>query len=72
MEDKHSTDFEPPAPPYSLWVCMSIHPEGESCSDLGRVLVLNDPPVLTVGLLRASTPPTSDLLLLLRALGVSV
>jgi hypothetical protein len=23
---------------------MSIHPDGESCSDLGRVLVLNDPP----------------------------
>ncbi len=23
---------------------MSIHPEGKSCSDLGRVLVLNDPP----------------------------
>ena len=24
-------------------VCMSIHTEGKSCSDLGRVLVLNDP-----------------------------
>lgn len=23
---------------------MSINPDGESCSDLGRVLVLNDPP----------------------------
>ena len=23
---------------------MSIHPEGKSCSDIGRVLVLNDPP----------------------------
>ena len=23
---------------------MSIHPEGKSCGDLGRVLVLNDPP----------------------------
>ena len=23
---------------------MSIHPAGKSCSDLGRVLVLNDPP----------------------------
>jgi len=25
-------------------VCISFHPECESCSDLGRVLVLNDPP----------------------------
>jgi len=25
-------------------VCMSIHPEGQSCSHLSRVLVLNDPP----------------------------
>jgi hypothetical protein len=24
---------------------MSIHPEGKACSDLGRVLVLNDLPV---------------------------
>ena len=23
---------------------MGLHPEGKSCSDLGRVLVLNDPP----------------------------
>jgi len=25
-------------------VCMSIHPKGKPCSDLGRVLILNDPP----------------------------
>ena len=24
---------------------MSIHPEGKTCPDLGRVLVVNDPPV---------------------------
>ena len=31
----------PPPPPR---VCVSIQPEDNSCSDLGRVLVLNDPP----------------------------
>ena len=30
-------------PSTSPRVCMGMHPEGESCSDLGRVLVLNDP-----------------------------
>ena len=25
-------------------LCVRIHPEGEACSDLGRVLVVNDPP----------------------------
>ena len=29
-------------------VCMSIHAEGESWSDLGRVLVLSDPPARTI------------------------
>ena len=24
---------------------MSIHPEGKTCSDIGPVLILNDPPV---------------------------
>jgi len=42
----HSTDIAshqfPPHPPH---VYLSIHPAGESCSDLGRVLVLDDPPV---------------------------
>jgi len=28
----------------SLRVCISTHPQGMSCSDLGGVLVLNDPP----------------------------
>jgi hypothetical protein len=40
-ENKRSTDVEFTPPPPRL--CMSIHPEGESCSDLGRLLVLNDP-----------------------------
>ena len=41
VENKHSSDDgSPPPPPH---VCMSIHTEGKSCSDLGRVLVLNDP-----------------------------
>ena len=29
----------------SLGVCMSIHPEGESCSHIGRMLVPDDLPV---------------------------
>ena len=40
-ENKHPTGVESHPPPSH--VCMSIHPEGKSCSDLGRVLVLNDP-----------------------------
>ena len=42
LRTKHSTDVESPPPPPR--VCMSIHPEGKSCSDLRGVLVLNDPP----------------------------
>ena len=42
IENKHSTDAEyPPHPPRG---CMSIHPERVSRSDVGRDLVLNDPP----------------------------
>jgi len=41
IQNQRSTDSEYPAPPPG--VCMSIHPEGKSCSDLGRVLDLNDP-----------------------------
>jgi hypothetical protein len=42
--NKHSTDVEfPPPPPPPPRVCMSIHPESKSCSDLSRVLVRNDP-----------------------------
>ena len=34
--NKHSIDVESPhPPPYTLRVCMSIHPEGKSCSNLG-------------------------------------
>jgi hypothetical protein len=42
LENNHSNpDVDsPPRPPR---VCMSITLEGGSCSDLGRVLVLNDP-----------------------------
>jgi len=36
----HSTDAEPPP---LLRVC--VHPEGETCSELSRALVLNDPGV---------------------------
>jgi hypothetical protein len=35
--------------PITPRVCMSIHPEGKSCSNLGRVLVLNDPRTRTRG-----------------------
>jgi len=41
VENNHFTDFEYPPPPPR--VCMSIQPEGKSCTDLGRVFVLNDP-----------------------------
>jgi len=44
VENKHSTDVDyPPSLPCIPRVCTRIHPEGKSCSDLGRVLVLNDP-----------------------------
>ena len=37
IENEHSTDVEPhPLPPHH---CMSIQPQGESCLDIGRVLV---------------------------------
>lgn len=38
--NQHSTDIESTPPPCVL---MSIHSEGKSCSDPGRILVLNDP-----------------------------
>ena len=41
IENKHSTDVKHPSSPPR--VCMNIHCEGKACSDLGRVLVLNDP-----------------------------
>jgi len=40
----------PPPPPH---VCMSVDTEGETCSNLGSVLVLNDPPA------RPSSTPLS-------------
>jgi len=30
-------------------VRMRIHPEGMTCANLGRVLILNDPPVSNLG-----------------------
>ena len=42
IDNKHSSDVQSPPPP--LRVCISIHAEGESSSDLGRVLVLCNPP----------------------------
>ena len=42
IQNKHSTDVaSPPSPPL---VCVSIHTEGKSYSDLSQVLVLIDPP----------------------------
>ena len=41
IEHTHSTDVESSPPPLQLR--MSIHPGGKSCSDVGRVRVLNDP-----------------------------
>jgi hypothetical protein len=38
--NKHSTDVRSPPP---LRVCIGIHHDAQSCSDLCRVLVLNDP-----------------------------
>ena len=42
IKNMHSTDSGslPPLPR----VCLSIISKGKSCSDLGRVLVLDDPP----------------------------
>jgi hypothetical protein len=42
IENKHLTDIDPAPPPPR--VCMRISPQGKSCFDLGRMLVLNDPP----------------------------
>ena len=42
IENKHSTDVESCPPPSR--VAMTILTQGRPCSDLGRVLVLNDPP----------------------------
>jgi hypothetical protein len=42
IENKHSTVVKTPPPPRA---CMSIHTEGNACSDIGRVLVLDGPPV---------------------------
>jgi len=42
IENKHSTDVQ--FPTYPLRQDMSIHSEDEPCSDLGCVLVLNNPP----------------------------
>jgi len=40
LENKHLTDVG--SPPPVLRVCMIIQPEGNSCSDIDRVRVLND------------------------------
>jgi hypothetical protein len=45
IEILYSTGVEsPPPPPHTAHVCLKNHPEGELCSDLGSVLVFNDPP----------------------------
>jgi len=43
IENWHSTDVESPPTPPPPCPYVRIHSEGESCSDLGRVRVLNDP-----------------------------
>jgi len=64
-ENKHSTDIHSPHPPPHI--CVSIHSECESFSDLGRVLVLDDPPdrFLTFqnleGVPSGLTPPAAGL-----------
>ena len=48
--------------PPPLCACVSIHPEGKSCSHVGRVLVLNDPAARTPWRRRPTTtsaPSTS-------------
>ena len=45
LENKHATDVEStPPPPYTPRACLSSYTEAKLCSDLSRVLVLNDPP----------------------------
>jgi hypothetical protein len=53
-------------PPLSHHICTSIHTQGKSCSDLGRVLLLNYPPARAGGSLKTGTRPTLNLLLLFR------
>ena len=49
IENKHTTDVESSPPhPYTPRVCTSIYPVSELCSDLGRVLLLNDRPTLNL------------------------
>ena len=51
-----STFTRPTLKPYgeaSPLVCMSIHPAGKACSNIGRLLVFNDPPA------RRNSPPAS-------------
>ena len=42
VEDRHSTGDASCSPPPRVY--MSIHTQGKSCSKIGRVLALNDPP----------------------------
>ena len=51
IENKHSNDVGPPPPPPPPRLHTRILSYGKSCSDVGRVLVLNDPPP------RARAPP---------------
>jgi len=44
IQNKHSTNVE--SPPPSLHTFIRIHAEIRSCSDLGRVFTVNDPPTL--------------------------
>jgi len=73
--NKHSTDVEY-SPPSR--VCMGVHPEDKSCTDLGLVLVLNDPAAWGGGRRRQActgpwwTPPSSrDAILIAERLAVS-
>jgi len=56
----HSTDVELiESPPHPLRVCMSFH-HGKSCSNVGRVVVLNDPPVGVLTSLKPKSIETPD------------
>jgi len=52
IESKHSNDVE--SPPPLPRVCMSMHPDGNSCSNLSRVLILKGPPARPAGVLHSA------------------
>ena len=45
IKNEHMPDVASPPPPPPPHVCTRLHPDGKPCSDIGRVLVLNDPTI---------------------------